>query len=288
MVGSFACKEATELVTTGVDYVAFSAASVSLPESSLTTTQDGAASVTNNSTEITVIRSSSDVSADLTVNFTITSEFTSTTAFADAGDDAASTFQVSDDGTVIIPAGKGSASFTITSINDLFSSGNKALTLTITGTSNSNLQLGYKDGGLTSDLSLTIVDDDCPIDIDDWVGTYTVEEAFTTVNDPNGLSFFFGESYQMEFALDATDATGTQVIASNSAGFDEYMPDGTVIKFVTCDKSVEFDGGTVVSIAVFFSPDFSVTNSYDEAALSITCSATATGFGDYGFTLTKQ
>ncbi|WP_436517509.1 hypothetical protein [Ekhidna sp. To15] len=285
----FSCTE-TEFASVGDQkFVAFSSTSLSVGESSSSSDLNGASTIGSNSVDIIVLRSTSDLSQALTVSINASAEYLEQSDFADLGEDASSEFSVSKDlGSLVIPAGEASARFSVITVDDVFPKGNKSLTLTITDVSDNSYNIGNANLAKSAVASVTLVDDDCPITIADWYGTYKVEEAFTTVNDPNGLGFFFAESYQLTFSENPSDVTLTSVIVTNSPGFDEYFPDGTILKFETCPGSVTFNGGTTILTALWNVIDFSETNSYDENSFKITASATSFGFGDYGFTLTKN
>lgn len=243
MVGFFACEDETEFEVTGEEYVALTQASASVPESGSVTSQDGVASVTNGFYTATVIRSTSDLSADLTVNFTLTGVYLSTSDFADPGDDAASTFASAATGSIVIPAGRSQASFGITAFNDLFSTGDRALTLTITGTSDSNFEIGYVAGGLGGVTAITVVDDDCPINIPgDWEGFYEVS-VFTAAPGSNNDPFSPGApvGWQTELVLDPSDPTNSSVLLKGGAtinGVTALFVADVPLKFETCPGTV--------------------------------------------------
>ncbi len=192
--------------------------------------------------------------------------------------------------TITIPAGEYSTSFSVTPIDDTFFNGDtngdpldRRLVFTLSSNS-ANLVNGHADDETRTVL---FVDDDCPIVISDFVGTYTVAEMFTDgVNAPLGLADFFGEAYQLEFSLPADDPTNTKVIINNSAGFNTYVADGTVMTFNTCDESVTFDAGdpTVALFATFTIE----TTSYNDNTFVIQADGPLANFGPYQFIFTKQ
>jgi hypothetical protein len=126
----------------------------------------------------------------------------------------------------------------------------------------------------------------CPIDINSWIGAYSVEEAFTSgPNAPFGLTDFFGESYQVEIAQDPTDVTNTKVVFSNTPGFNVYLNNGTVMTFDTCNFTVSFDAGPPL-IAEFANHAIETTT-YDESTNTIQCDGPLANFGPYQFIFTK-
>lgn len=144
------------------------------------------------------------------------------------------------------------------------------------------------DNSVISGSTLTVeIIQTCPFTIANYVGTFAVSEGFTSgVNAPNGLSFFFSEVYQVELALDPSDTTGQSLILTNSAGFNEYIPDGTVITLDEADtKEVIFGAGDPL-LAGF--RNYAYTgSSYDTCKLDIQCTGPLATFGPYQFTLTK-
>jgi hypothetical protein len=282
------CKDDEVITSYNESYVSFSQSAATVAESTVVSSAAKADSKVGVQFNVTIVRS--NIQEAQVVNFTLSGKFASTSAFADEGDDASSTFFVSADGTdgnysIEIPAGQSSASFFVRTIDDLFSSGDKVLTIEITGAG--SLNLGRGPSQVNKKLTLTIADDDCPIAIADWVGTYTVKEAFTSgANAPFGLVDFFGETYQVELALDPTDGTGTKVIITNSAGFNNYFDAPAVMSFVTCTKEIKFDAGNprVAEFAVL-----SITaTSYNESKFEIVASGPLATYGPYQFVLTKQ
>ncbi len=188
-------------------------------------------------------------------------------------------------GSVEIPAGEFSASIVLTAIDNFASDGNEDVVITI---SDGSLPVGIGgEGNFSVSKTITIIDDDCPITINDWVGTYSVAEQFTAgVNSPLGLADFFGESYQLDAILAPGDTTGIKIAFSNSLGFNTYIADGTVMTFFTCSSTVGFDAG-FPEVALFRVFEFE-TATYDEAGLSISAEGPLATFGPYIFTFTRM
>lgn len=156
----------------------------------------------------------------------------------------------------------------------------------LVSTSINGIDLGLDDNSITRYRIST----PCPIDLETFVGTYTVEEMFTgPPNAPNGLSFFFGETYQLELSVNPDDVTETQMIMSNSIGFSPYIGEGTVMTFDTCNFSVSFDPeAPILRPGTGDYPFAVISSSYDDVAKIIQVNGTAGNFGDYQFILTKQ
>lgn len=197
-----------------------------------------------------------------------------------------SRYEVLTSSPIAIPVGQTFAEIMIQPIDNFDVDGNLDVTIALTGAS--DLPIGIGGDGLERvTRTVTIIDNDCPITIDDWVGTYDVSENFTDgANSPLGLSDFFGEAYQVELALDPNDISGTKVVITNSAGFNVYINDGTVMSFDTCNGAIGFDAGFPL-IALWNVYEYSAST-YDEDTLSLQCSGPFLGFGPYQFTFTKQ
>ena len=210
---------------------------------------------------------------DITVEYTVTSEN------SDRYDLTPTT------GTVTIPAGEFSADILIDPVDNFTADGDGELVLELS--SHPDFPIGLV-GGETSGrvATVTIIDDDCPVDIESFVGTYSVAEQFTAgVNAPNGLSDFFGESYQVEVSLLPGDETGTQLVLTNSAGFDPYVVNGTVITLRTCTETFTFNSGNP-TLALFATLNVTST-SFDEETKQITASGSLGTYGAYQFLFTK-
>ncbi len=270
--------------------VSFRTATASLAEATVVGSADKTDTKVGSSFAIDVIRNTSNISSDLAVTFTVSSQFLSDSDFAGAGDDASETFNLSIEGsngtyTVTIPAGSASSQFVLRSNDDLFSSGDKQVVFTITSADGAKIGLG--NSGIGKSLTLTIVDDDCPITIADWVGTYTVEEVFTSgANEGLTLAGAFDETYELVLALAPNDATGTKVVITNAPGANVYMANGTVMTFITCTKQVAFDP-LPLRLALFANLNITASE-YNEGQLKITVSGPLGNFGPYQFILTKQ
>lgn len=189
-------------------------------------------------------------------------------------------------GSLEISAGQVEATITLTPLNNAQVDGNVDITVVLLDSSSVPVGLGGENFSFNSQ-EITLVDDDCPISINDFIGTFSVDENFTAGNNsPSGLSDFFGESYQIELALDPSDTVGNKVIITNSAGFDTYIADGTVVSFDTCNGKVSFDDLKVVQVGLF--RDFEYTDSsYSESNVVIKVTGPLQLFGEYQFTLTK-
>ena len=211
----------------------------------------------------------------VTVNFTVTA------------DDPSRFIIEPSNGSIDIPAGEFSADIVITPIDNVTVDGDMDIVLELT--TGSSLPVGIAGQGFESNVrTVTLIDDDCPVDLNNLTGTFDVAEVFTSgVNEGLTLAGAFGESYQIEIVPQPGDATGTKVVLTNSAGFNTYLPDGTVVSFQPCPGTIVVEpapislrGGwadLIVEEAVF-----------NESSQSITVRGPAGGFGPYEFVLKKQ
>jgi len=210
----------------------------------------------------------------VTVNFTVTSSDPSRFTVTPAT------------GSVEIPAGEFSADIVVTPIDNVTADGDVDVVIELSTGNSLPIGIGG-EGTFNVTRTITIVDNDCPVDINAFVGTFTVFENFTDgVNAPLGLSDFFGESYQVEMALVPGDASGTKVVVTNSAGFNTYLDEGTVIQFLACSGTLLFEAGnpTCAEFAVLAIDG----SSYDESIGELQVTGALGGFGPYQFTFTRQ
>jgi hypothetical protein len=191
----------------------------------------------------------------------------------------ASRFTISPaNGTLEIPAGQASATISVLPIDNNIVDGNSEFNIVLSPDNDKSVGIGG-EGIHNSSFAITIIDNDCPVDINGFVGTYSVSENFTAGNNaPFGLSDFFGEKYQLELTLAPNDPAGTKLIVNNSASFDTYIANGTVLAFDTCNGKVTFDGESKVQVALFRT--FVYTNStYDEKDYIIQATGPLSTFG---------
>ena len=231
-----------------------------------------------------------NTSSDLTINYEMASV---------SGADPNSVF--SNSGQLVVPAGNTSfmGPDNITGLDYVFLS---SLTLdmsdlegtvlseamvfdvVLTGTSSSAITAGLE--GETYKVEQRIVINPSLVSLE---GVYSVFENFTDgVNAPLGLGDFFGESYQVELSVVATDPSAATMVVVNSAGFDTYFFDGTPIDFSV--NPISFDDGFTADMPVvaLFTEMLVEESIVDFGNGVIQCLGDSGGFGPYQFTLTKQ
>ncbi len=285
----------------GSRFVFFEQANISIGEAGTNAATASGLPVNNPSVaEIIVRRSSPNVSEPLTVTFSMSSQFVDSTDFANAGDDASETFIVTEAGQVVIPAGEYSTTFTLTAINDLLSSGDKVVTMEITGVSDPSYQIGATGGATSRNaLNLTIADDDCPIDlVGDWEGTYTVEDVAPEGSANDGLSLSGSGFYSGDITLtaDLTDPAGITAVLGNDGSATVLAGDIPMV-FNTCPETVSPAGGVVpLGFTVNGSAaSLAITreSTFDSGATRFVLrgnliNAGGINFGSWDFTFTKQ
>ncbi|NNF18689.1 MAG: hypothetical protein HKN61_02840, partial [Flavobacteriaceae bacterium] len=189
-------------------------------------------------------------------------------------------------GTLTIPAGQFSADITITPIDNVLVDGNMDIVLEIT--SGSSVPAGIGGEGLqAATKTITLVDDDCPVDLAQFTGTFDVDEVFTSgLNEGLTLAGAFGQSYQLELTAQPGDATGTKVVITNSPGFDQYIPDGTVFTLQACPGTVDWETNPL-NIGLFADMTIEVST-FNEGQGTVIADGPLGGFGPYQFVLSKQ
>lgn len=221
-----------------------------------------------------VFLGSGENTSGVTVNFSVT-----------ASDTSRFTVEPSN-GTLEIPAGQFSADIVITPVDNVLVDGNMDITITLESSTSVPIGVGAEGMEFTS-RTITLVDDDCPVDINAFIGTFSVAEVFTSgTNEGLTLAGAFGESYQLEMVAQPGDASGTKLVITNSEGFNQYLPDGTVMTLQACPGTVSF-GGPTVNVALF--ADMTIeTTSFNETNGSVKVNGPLGGFGPYEFVLTRM
>lgn len=285
-----ACKE-EDFTTYEQRYVAFDAASASLVESSAVLSADGVATAGNNEVILTILRSTTDFSSPLTVGVTATATFNEDSDFFSAGDDASAKIVPTVDlSSITIPAGAVSTSFSVGLVEDLQPAGDVSVVFAITSVSDNSFDIGQQ-GGIRGSFSLTIVDDDCPIDIPGlWAGEY---EVLSVCAAPGAFNDGFCENTakwaglgNVTLTADASDPLGQSAILSGGLHADDVP-----ISFQTCPMTVSFEGGYNLNIVQGSQarilptdePDVYGTGSFNEGSLSFNLVVSYTNQGGSNF-----
>lgn len=266
-------------------YITFTNTSASFSENSATTTADGIASTAANTYTVEIIRSASDLSQALSVNINVSVVYATTTDFANAGEDASETVSFSQDiSSLTIPAGEVSSTFYITSFNDDFSAGDKTITLTITNAA--DYTIGNQ--GFGGSTVITIVDDDCPIDLASFEGEYTMEIIGSPESPNDGFDLCASASRDcsgvVTLTADTSDPLGQTAILTHPSFGGEYK-----IQFVTCPKEtlVVQPMASIFGDADWNMQQGSLPGSYNDASKDISIVGVLGSFGNFTITLKK-
>jgi hypothetical protein len=260
-------------------YVAFNSNTAVLNESQTVLTADGGATIANATHRVQVTRSAADVSQPLTVNIAVTSQYLEDSDFGSPGEDASDMFTLSREvSSLTIPAGAYTAEFLVISANDIIPSGDKEIVLEIVGVSDNSYNLGIGESNMRKKMVITLVDDDCPIDIDaNLAGTWEVLSICGAPGSTNaGVCIGSQVGKQSTFTKDPSDPIGTTGIMTGGMHKDPF-----VIKFNTCPQTVGFSGAYELNFnqsgsAAFIRPlaatdpaRFGTTGSYSESTKRI-------------------
>ena len=247
---------------------------------------DGSSSVTgDNTVDVGVVRTGTDFSAEVTVSFTATTVYANTTDFFDAGDDASSTVTFSREGSITIPAGETRGSVVVAIGDDATATGDRTITLTLTESSAGELGFSASDAKTTQ--TITIVDDDCPIDLATFAGNYTLASFGTDDSCCPGFDLCAAASRDcsgfLTLAADPSDPTGTSAILNHSSFGSPYG-----IKFVTCPQQVE----VITPLTSWFGIGWQMQQgptlgTYNDENKSITIIGQLGGNGEFTMELTK-
>lgn len=187
-------------------------------------------------------------------------------------------------GTIEIPAGEFTADITIEPVDNIIVDGNLDVKVVLEETTDVPVGTGGEGVNFAS-TNFTIIDNDCPVDSQAFVGTFSVSEVFSAGGTNAGLSLAsaFGESYQVELSILESDPSGTKFVVTNSSGFDQYFVNGTILRLFTCPNDVAIDENNIALFADLTVED----SSYDEGASTISLSGTLGNFGAYEIELER-
>lgn len=223
----------------GQSSVAFTSGSYDVSESTTTSFADGTTSPSNSVATITLRRRSADISSPLTVSLEYTATYLADNDFVSAGEDASDAIEIKTNlEEVTFEANSATTSFNVTTIDDVLPAGDINVLFEISSVSDNKYQIGEQSGNSLSSTTLTVVDDDCPIDLTVWEGEY----EFTVVGADYNASFGgedladLGVSYDGTATLvaDSTDALGITAILTGPEFGSPYA-----FEFVTCPLRTE-------------------------------------------------
>jgi|GEM_PF-6234408 hypothetical protein len=174
------CEKSRPVVYTGEKFVSFEDTLLTIPESSAKEDANGELQTIPSIATIRINRGTGDISKDLVVSYSVKAKYVTTDTLGNEvilGDVPEGNFYLSSPGAVTIKAGEGFAFITVTAVDNDLTDGNKKLTFTIESTSDASFTIGYPGPDKKAkSMDLYIEDDDCPLDINDFVGTLKVKE----------------------------------------------------------------------------------------------------------------
>lgn len=224
----------------GQSSVAFTSASSSVGESSTIAYADGTSTTGGSVATINLVRRSADISAALNVSVTYTATYTSDNEFVTAGEDASDAIKITDNlEEISFPANSATTSFQLTTINDVEPAGDVEVVFTISSVGDSKYQIGEQSGKSRSTYTLTVVDDDCPIDIPGvWEGIYVVTEMPAAPGSFNeGFSVGGAVGRQVLLELDPSDPLGATAILKPTES-NSFLVDEMPLAFQACPETV--------------------------------------------------
>ncbi|TAE15004.1 MAG: hypothetical protein EAZ95_09260 [Bacteroidetes bacterium] len=229
----FGCEpDFSELYYKEKPFVAFAATEASVAEG------NGAV---GNTLKLTVTRASPDIAAALTVNFSVTSA-----KFDGATGDASNTFTLLGDNggtasSVVIPAGKTTATISFTSKGNTALEKNRLIGVTIQSTSQ-DLNLGYPGpSSLGKTVTVTIADDDCIPSIGQLLGAFDCFEPnygtypcnFSQINCSTIQNDNFWDAGGVKINYTINALTGTVSIPNQTFGTRSVSGTGGTLNLTT-------------------------------------------------------
>ena len=252
-----------------------------------TVSADGQVINSSNTIEISVIRTGSDFSAQVTVGYTAVVTYKNTTDFFNAGDDASSTVNFSSEGSIVIPAGETAGSLTAAITDDVFATGDRNINIALTSTDVG--ELGLSTTSPNTSIDITIQDDDCPIDIATFEGTYTMAAVGSTGAFNDGFDLCASASRDcsgnVTLTAIASDPTGTTATIDHPS-FGNPLE----IKFVTCSSEVTVENSmdTWFGNSWFVRQGNEIIGTYDDEKKSMVVVVDVANFDEFDIILTKN
>lgn len=195
---------------------------------------------TGNALKLSVGRATSDLSQSVTVSFVITSaKFTN-------GADATGTFSISGAGgnatSVVIPAGKGSADITLTTVGNTVKEDNRVISLTLTSATSSDFTIGMPGSAANNkSVTVTIADDDCVPNIGQLLGAFDCFEPnygtypcnFSQINCSTLQNDNFWDAGGVKINYTINALAGTVSIANQTFGTRSVSGTGGTLNLTT-------------------------------------------------------
>lgn len=255
------CEKSRPVVYTGEKFVAFEDTLLTIPESREKTDANGETQPIPSIATIRINRATGDISKDLVVSYSVKAKYVDKDG-NELGDVPSGNFYLSSPTSVTIKAGEGFAFITITAVDNNDPDGDKKITITLESTSDASFTLGYPGPDKKAKSTVLLIeDDDCPLDINQFVGNLKVKEfsarlgtlreylvtstqvnantiALTPFFNPNGtdLSSLCPSSFPVQLVLQPSSKSvfiptqpAFQYTCGSIAGQIRHAQDGTVI-----------------------------------------------------------
>jgi hypothetical protein len=188
------CEKSAPVLYNGGAFVHFQEESLTISESlDAKNDANGQQALFPSAAIVRINRATSDLSKDLVVNFNVSGRYIGLDGDGNEIDlgaiPTAGVYSLSSPNSITIKAGEAFAFLTVTAIDNVDRDFDKKLTITIQNTSDASLGIGYpgpdKKG---ASIVVTILDDDCPLVIGDYVGTLKVVDK-AAVSDPTDHTY---------------------------------------------------------------------------------------------------
>lgn len=287
--GILSCDDSSEFVTFDQPYVAFEESTVSISEATATTSADGVSVKTGTVHNIEIRRSSTNLDEPLTVNLSAQAKYLDDNEYVSAGDDASDAVRFAGDiSSVTFQPGEVRKSFEVITDDDDLSSGDKMVTVTITSVSDDKYNIGYEEATFSATTEITVVDDDCPIDLATFEGNYKITSVVGGDNSccPGfELCGPYGDCSPIAtLTADPSDPTGTTALIEHPILGAPYK-----IQFITCPQEVlvlealpSFMGRSTWQM-----PQGSVMGTYNDDTKAINIVGLLGGNGDFIIKMSK-
>ncbi|GAB4123212.1 MAG: hypothetical protein OHK0045_13000 [Raineya sp.] len=188
-----ACEKSAPVVYTGEKFVHFQDTLLSITEGSAKEDANGTLQIIPSIVTLRINRATTDISKELVVSFSVKAKYVAIDTVTgsptngeeiELGDVPATDYFLSSPTAVTIKAGEAFAFVTLTAKDNNITDGNKKLTFTLESTSDASFTLGYPGPAKKAkSMVVYINDDDCPLDINDFVGTLKVKEFSARLGD---------------------------------------------------------------------------------------------------------
>ncbi len=161
---------------------------------------------------------------------------------------------INGNGTIEIPAGETSFVIALTPVDNAASDGDSTVTISLTDSNALPIGIGG-EGNLRTQNVITIIDDDCPFDIEDWYGSYSSRQIVGAAAEADGpnvtaeagpapntllLTNLVGAGRQSVIELDNSDPANPRIIHRSTefgAVFQTFASTGPLYTFAFADQA---------------------------------------------------